>query len=359
MNNMTKARKIMVTGMTGFIPSITTEMLLENDYEVVGFDNLSNSSPESLRRVEKVSGRKISDFEVLDMRDAEGMNRFFARHSDTFAVIHFAGLKAVGDSKSRPQEYYLNNFVGSMNVYAAMMNHGIGNIVFSSSATVYQGQSADKMPLTEDLPLLAELDCAYAKTKLYNEGMLRDYFTAKLLQNVMVLRYFNPAGAHPSGEIGEVPNGIPNNLFPRMGLVALGTESKLTRMTLWGMDYPIPANLILPERPDDRSCRRDYIHVVDLARAHIHALDHFDGYTVLNIGTGVPYSVLQAIDTYRRISGREMPVDDLGRRGGDAAVSYADPSKALRVLGFRTELGIEDMCRDDWKFRVKNPNGYR
>ncbi|RRJ83897.1 UDP-glucose 4-epimerase GalE [Aestuariirhabdus litorea] len=334
--------KILVTGGAGYIGSHTCVELIEAGFELLVIDNLSNSSRESLRRVEQITGTNVA-FEQIDIRDADALNRLFSEHAFD-AVIHFAGLKAVGESCELPLEYYQNNVTGTLNLCLAMKAHGCRNLVFSSSATVY-GDPAS-LPITEDFPLSATNP--YGRSKLIIEEMLRDLSLADTGWNILLLRYFNPAGAHPSGLIGEDPNGIPNNLMPYISQVAIG---KLSQLQVFGGDYDTI----------DGTGVRDYIHVVDLARGHLKALEHLDrspGCKAYNLGVGSGYSVLQMVAAFASASGREIPYRIVDRRAGDIASCYADAGLAARELGWRAELGLDAMVRDGWNWQQSNPDGF-
>jgi UDP-glucose 4-epimerase len=335
---------ILVTGGAGYIGSHTCLELLNNGYQVTVVDNLSNSSRESLNRVEELTGKKITFFEV-DLLDRAGLNKVFSECPEKFeAVIHFAGKKAVGESVEKPLLYYHNNITGTLILCEVMAAHGIKNIIFSSSATVY-GDPAT-VPITEDFPL----SCTnpYGRTKLMVEEILGDVHTADAEWNVCLLRYFNPVGAHESGRIGENPNGIPNNLIPYITQVAIG---KLAQLAVFGNDYPTP----------DGTGVRDYIHVVDLAAGHVKALDKLvqcPGVVVYNLGTGKGYSVLEMVQNFAEVSGREIPYRIVSRRAGDIAACYADPGKAFRELGWQARYGLREMCEDSWRWQLNNPQGF-
>jgi UDP-glucose 4-epimerase len=305
-------------------------------------DNLANSKIESLRRVEALTGKTLT-FHQADIRSTRAIKNIFAEEMID-GVIHFAGLKAVGESTEIPLAYYQNNIGGTTNLLEAMLEFGCKNIVFSSSATVYG--APESLPLNEDAPLSAVNP--YGRTKLYIEFMLRDLAAANPDWNISILRYFNPVGAHESGDIGEDPLGIPNNLMPYITKVAVG---ELERLPVFGDDYDTP----------DGTCIRDYIHVVDLARGHISALENLDrnpGLVIHNLGTGQGYSVLETIHAFEKASGQKVNYRVTDRRPGDAPAVYSDPGKAERELGWKTEKGIEDMCRDAWRWQQKNPAGY-
>ena len=333
---------ILVTGGAGYIGSHTCLELLEAGYRVVVVDNLCNSKSDSLSRVEELTGQDIQ-FHLGDLREMSEARDLFRREAID-AVIHFAGLKAVGESTEIPVAYYQNNVGGTCNLLKAMQEAGCRNIVFSSSCTVYG--APDTLPLAEDNPLSAFNP--YGRTKLVIEDMLRDLAAADPAWNISILRYFNPVGAHASGEIGEDPQGIPNNLMPYITQVAVG---ELEQLSVFGGDYDTP----------DGTCIRDYIHVVDLARGHISALKKLEenpGLITHNLGTGQGYSVLEVIKAFEQANGREIPYRVTARRPGDAPAVYSDPTKAERELGWKAEHGIEAMCRDAWSWQQKNPKGY-
>ncbi|OGR18148.1 MAG: UDP-glucose 4-epimerase GalE [Desulfobacterales bacterium GWB2_56_26] len=336
---------ILVTGGAGYIGSHTCLELLEAGYRVTVVDNLSNSSRESLNRVEQLTGKKVDFFEV-DLLDRDRLDGVFAAVTEKIeAVIHFAGKKAVGESVAKPLLYYKNNLTGTINLCEVMAAHGIKDIIFSSSATVY-GDPA-KVPIMEDFPL----SCTnpYGRTKLVVEEILRDVHHADADWNVCLLRYFNPVGAHKSGRIGEDPDGIPNNLVPYIAQVAVG---KLEKLSVFGNDYPTA----------DGTGVRDYIHVVDLARGHVKAIDRLrqrPGVVVYNLGTGKGYSVLEMVRAFAEASGREIPYRIADRRPGDIAACYADPAKALVELGWQAQLGLREMCEDTWRWQKNNPSGYQ
>ncbi len=334
---------ILVTGGAGYIGSHTVVLLQEAAHEVVIFDNLCNSNPESLNRIEQITGKRPI-FVEGDLRDPAALDSVFSSHTID-AVIHFAGLKAVGESVEKPLLYYQNNVEGSLNLFQAMQNHDCKRIVFSSSATVY-GDPAS-VPIREDFPLSATNP--YGRNKLMVEEILRDLSIADSEWQISLLRYFNPVGAHPSGLIGEDPNGIPNNLMPFVAQVAVG---KLPKLNVFGDDYPTP----------DGTGVRDYIHVMDLSAAHLKALETLDpqhGCVSYNIGTGRGYSVLEAVNAFATASGREIPYQISPRRAGDIAECYADPAFSESKLGWKAEYGIEEMVRDHWSWQSQNPEGYR
>lgn len=333
---------ILVTGGAGYIGSHTCVKLLEAGYDICVLDNLVNSKKESLERVKKITGRDFPFYEA-DLLDEEAVRNVFRNH-DIEAVIHFAGLKAVGESVSMPLRYYRNNIYGTLVLCGVMNEFGCKKMVFSSSATVYG--IADKVPVDETMPTSATNP--YGQTKLMIETILRDLCHADPEWSVVLLRYFNPIGAHESGLIGEDPNGIPNNLMPRLCNVARGKTAKLT---VWGNDYPTP----------DGTGVRDYIHVLDLARGHLAAIAKCadTGVYTYNLGTGTGYSVYDLIKTFERVNGVRIPYDDCARRPGDVASLYADCSKAFRELGWKAEKNLEDMCRDTYRFVTMNPNGLK
>jgi UDP-glucose 4-epimerase len=334
--------KVLVTGGAGYIGSHTCVELLTAGHEVVVIDNLSNSKEAALARVQEIAGRRLA-FVKADLRDRGALDAVF--RDDAFdAVIHFAGLKAVGESTEIPLDYYDNNIGGTLTLCQAMAAAGVKRLVFSSSATVY-GDPAS-VPIREDFPLSATNP--YGRTKLFIEEILRDLQRADSGWDIALLRYFNPVGAHPSGRIGEDPSGVPNNLMPCVAQVAIG---KLSQLQVFGDDYDTP----------DGTGVRDYIHVVDLARGHLAALTRLSarpGVVTYNLGTGRGYSVLEMAEAFARISGRRVPHQVAGRRPGDIAVCYADPSLAHAELGWRAELGIDDMVRDGWRWQSANPDGY-
>ena len=336
---------ILVSGGAGYIGSHTCVELLEAGYDIVAADNLCNSSREALRRVEEITGKAVP-FVEADLCDPAAVRALFARYPDITAVVHFAGLKAVGESVRKPLEYYTNNLVSTLNILNVMREYGVKNFVFSSSATVY-GDPAS-VPIREDFPTGGTTN-PYGTTKLFLERVLSDCCAADPELNVALLRYFNPIGAHPSGRIGEDPNGIPNNLVPYIAQVAVG---KLEKLHVYGDDYPTP----------DGTGVRDYIHVVDLARGHVSALKKLEtgcGLFVCNLGTGKGYSVMEVLRAYEKACGKALPYVVDPRRPGDIAECYADPKKALEEMGWKAELGIEEMCATSWNWQSANPNGYR
>lgn len=335
---------VLITGGAGYIGSHTCLELLRGGYEVSVVDDLSNSSRESLRRVQELTGGKLNFFEV-DLLDKKGLLDVFAGISGSVeAVIHFAGKKAVGESVQNPLLYYHNNISGTLNLCEVMTEYGVKNIIFSSSATVY-GDPAT-VPITEDFPLACTNP--YGRTKLMVEEILGDLHVADSDWNVCLLRYFNPVGAHASGRIGEDPSGIPNNLMPYIAQVAVG---KLEQLSVFGSDYPTA----------DGTGVRDYIHVVDLAKGHVQALAKLTGspgVVVYNLGTGQGYSVLEMVAAFGHACGKDIPYRIVGRRAGDIAICYADPGKAWRELGWKAEFGLEQMCIDHWRWQKDNPKGY-
>jgi len=334
--------KILVTGGAGYIGSHCCVELLDAGHEVVVLDNLVNSSEESLRRVEEITGKSVI-FEKVDLCDADAVEGVFKRHEFS-AVIHFAGLKAVGESCEIPLRYYENNITGTLNLLAAMKRHGVLRLVFSSSATVY-GDPAS-VPIREDFPLSATNP--YGRTKLMIEEMMRDIAAAEPEWRVILLRYFNPVGAHKSGRIGEDPAGIPNNLVPYVMQVAVGRRE---RVGVFGDDYPTV----------DGTGVRDYIHVVDLVLGHLaalNALDQTEGCVAYNLGTGTGYSVLQMVEAARKATGKQIAVEIVARRPGDIATCYADPATAADALGWRAERGLDEMIADSWRWQEANPSGF-
>jgi len=337
-----KHNTVLVTGGAGYIGSHACLELLGAGYQVVVLDNLSNSRSDSLSRVEELTGKTIQ-FHLGDLRDGAWVNELF-EHEKIDAVVHFAGLKAVGESVEKPLAYYRNNVGGTANLLEAMNEHGVKDIVFSSSCTVYGAPG--QLPIDEDFPLGAVNP--YGQTKLSIEYMLKDLAASDPAWNISILRYFNPVGAHPSGEIGEDPLGIPNNLMPALTKAVVG---ELPQLTVHGDDYDTP----------DGSCIRDYIHVVDLAKGHLNALRKLEenpGLIIHNLGTGRGYSVLEVIAAFEQATGRKVNYRIGPRRPGDAPEVYADPARAVMDLGWKAERGIEDMCRDAWNWQSKYPKGY-
>ncbi|POR55903.1 UDP-galactose 4-epimerase [Paraburkholderia eburnea] len=333
---------ILVTGGAGFIGSHTCVELLNGGYDVVAVDNLVNSREESLARVERITGKPVT-FYNADVRDAQALTRIFEAHKIT-GVIHFAALKAVGESVAKPIEYYRNNLDGLLVVLDVMRQHGVKQFVFSSSATVYGVPK--RSPIDETFPLSATNP--YGQSKLIAEQILRDVVISDPSWRIAVLRYFNPVGAHESGLIGEDPAGIPNNLMPFVAQVAVG---KLEKLRVFGGDYPTP----------DGTGVRDYIHVVDLAQGHLKALDalvkHDAGFTV-NLGTGRGYSVLEVVKAFEAASGKPVPYEIVARRPGDIAECYANPATAEKLIGWKAQFGIERMCVDHWRWQENNPRGF-
>lgn len=334
---------ILVTGGAGYIGSHTVLQLLETDHHVIVLDNLCNSSEESLRRVEELTGKSVT-FIRGDICDAEQMNALFSQHQID-SVIHFAGLKAVGESVEKPLMYYQNNVYGTLVLCDAMKQHKVKNLVFSSSATVYGDPTS--LPLHENMPT-GQPTNPYGQSKLMVELILRDLNKSDASWNIALLRYFNPAGAHPSGRIGEDPNGIPNNLMPFITQVATGKREQLS---VFGGDYDTP----------DGTGVRDYIHVEDLANGHLKALDKLadnPGLVTYNLGTGQGYSVLDMIKEFEKQSGQSVPYQIVARREGDVAACYADPKVAATELGWEAQKGLPEMCRDAWNWQSNNPEGY-
>ena len=335
---------ILVTGGAGYIGSHTCVELVEAGYDIVVADNLSNSCEEAVHRVEHIVGKSIP-FVKAELTHADEVEELFERFGDIDAVIHFAGLKAVGESVAKPLEYYYNNLTCTLEVLKAMRRHNVKNFVFSSSATVYG--DPERVPISEDFPTGGTTN-PYGTTKLFQERILMDYCAADPTMNVALLRYFNPIGAHESGLIGEDPRGIPNNLVPYIAQVAVG---KLEKLHVYGDDYPT----------HDGTGVRDYIHVVDLARGHVAALRKLAqncGLFTCNLGTGKGYSVLEVLHAYEKACGKTLPYVIDPRRPGDIAECYADPAKARDELGWEAKYGIEEMCASSWKWQSANPNGY-
>ena len=334
---------ILVTGGAGYIGSHTSIELLQPGYDIVIVDNFCNSKPESLNRIEELTGKKPKFYEV-DILDRKGLNKVFDENNIE-AVIHFAGLKAVGESVEKPIEYYENNISGTLVLCDVMRKHNVKKIVFSSSATVY-GMN-NKVPFSEDMPTASATN-PYGSTKLFIEQILSDIYVSDNEWSVALLRYFNPIGAHESGRIGEDPNGIPNNLMPYITQVAVGKRKELS---VFGNDYDT----------HDGTGVRDYIHVVDLAKGHLKAVGKVlssNGVEAYNLGTGIGYSVLDVVNSFEKASGQKVPYKIVERRAGDIATCYADATKALRELGWKAEKNLDDMCRDSWRWQKNNPNGY-
>lgn len=337
-------KKILVTGGAGYIGSHTCVELLNEGYNVVVVDNLYNSNEKALERVKQITGKELT-FYKADILDREALTDIFEKEKDIEAVVHFAGYKAVGESVEKPIEYYYNNITGTLVLCDVMRKHGVKNIIFSSSATVY-GDPA-MIPITEECPKKSPTN-PYGQTKTMLEQVLMDINTSDPEWNVILLRYFNPIGAHKSGLIGEDPKGIPNNLLPYVSQVAIGRHPYVR---VFGNDYDTP----------DGTGVRDYIHVVDLARGHVKAIEKFKenkGVLIYNLGTGKGYSVLQIISAFSKVCGKELPYEIVERRAGDLAAYYCSPTKAKEELGWEAEYGIEEMCADSWRWQSQNPNGY-
>ncbi|MHC5529886.1 UDP-glucose 4-epimerase GalE [Priestia megaterium] len=333
---------ILVTGGAGYIGSHTSVELLNADYELIILDNFSNSKKESLNRIRDITGKDFTFYEV-DLLNREDLEKVFL-DNQIDAVIHFAGLKAVGESVSIPLHYYHNNITGTIILCDVMQKYGVKNLVFSSSATVYG--MPNSVPITEDFPLCSTNP--YGRTKQMIEEIIRDIYVSDEKWSVALLRYFNPIGAHSSGLIGEDPNGIPNNLMPYITQVASG---KLKELKVFGNDYPT----------NDGTGVRDYIHVVDLAIGHIRALEKImsiTGVEAYNLGTGKGYSVLEMVDTFEKVSGKTISYSIVGRRPGDISTCFANPSKAKEELNWVAKRGIKEMCEDSWRWQSTNPNGY-
>ncbi len=337
---------ILVSGGAGYIGSHTVLALLEKGYDVVVFDNYANSCPESIRRVEELTGKKVKLYES-DMMDEKAIEKIFGENPDITALIHFAGLKAVGESVAKPIEYYENNIGGTLNLLKVMRAHNVKNIIFSSSATVYG--TPEKVPISEDAPK-GTCTNPYGWTKSMIEQILTDVYTSDNDWKVVLLRYFNPIGAHPSGRIGEDPQGIPNNLVPYIAQVAVGRREQVN---VFGNDY----------KTHDGTGVRDYIHVCDLADGHVKALEKLEkslgGVQIYNLGTGIGYSVLDVIKAYEKACGKTLKYAICPRRAGDIDENYSDPAKALKELGWKAKYSIDDMCRDSWNWQSNNPFGYK
>lgn len=335
--------RVLLAGGAGYIGAHTAVALVEAGHDVLVVDDLSNSSAEAVARVEQITGAAVPLLSA-DARDVDALTAFVREHAPVDAVIHLAGLKAVGESVAEPVRYYDVNLGSSLAILKVMAAEEIPTIVFSSSATVYG--EPESLPLSEESPTGIDLANPYGKTKRIIEEILKDAAAADPRLRAVSLRYFNPVGAHPSGLIGEDPTGIPNNLMPYVARVAVGT---LDRVGVFGDDYDTP----------DGTGQRDYIHVADLAAGHVAALERArEGYEVYNLGTGTPVSVLELIAAFERASGKQIPREILPRRAGDVAASYCDPSKAQRDLGWSATLTIDDACRDSWNWQSKNPSGY-
>ncbi|MBM6648611.1 UDP-glucose 4-epimerase GalE [Bacillus sp. RIT 809] len=334
---------ILITGGAGYIGSHTCIELLNNNYKIIVVDNLSNSSIESLNRVKEITGKQFK-FYNESILNREKMNEIFLENNIE-AVIHFAGFKAVGESTTIPLTYYYNNIISTIILCDVMQKHNVKKFIFSSSATVYGIPKTS--PITEEFPL--SVTNPYGQTKLMIEQIMRDVAKADGEWSIALLRYFNPFGAHQSGRIGEDPNGIPNNLMPYVTQVAVG---KLKELNIFGNDYPTR----------DGTGVRDYIHVVDLAKGHVKALEKVletTGIDAYNLGTGKGYSVLEMVNAFEKVSGKKIPYKIIGRRPGDVAICFADVSKAKRELGWEAEYGLEEMCIDSWRWQVDNKNGYQ
>ncbi len=334
--------KILLTGGAGFIGSCTAVELISSGHEVVIADNFSNSSPVVIERLKQITGKDIKSYNI-DIADTALCDKMFSAENFD-AVIHFAGYKAVGESCLKPLMYYRNNIDTTLSLLECMKKYNVFNFVFSSSATVYG--IPERVPLTEDM----KTSCTnpYGWTKLMNEQILRDAASADDNLSIVLLRYFNPIGAHESGLIGEAPNGIPNNLMPYIAQVAIGKREKLY---VFGNDYPT----------HDGTGVRDYIHVTDLARGHVDAINYAEthkGVETVNLGTGIGYSVLDIVESFEKVNGIKIPYEIVGRRPGDIATCFADPSKAKKLFGWTAKKSIDDMCRDTWHWQTKNPNGY-
>ena len=337
-------KKILLAGGAGYIGSHTAVELLNSGYEVIIADNYSNSCPEAVRRVEEITEKSIKTYEI-DIRDRQKLENVFTENQID-AVIHFAGLKAVGESVEKPVLYYRNNIDTTLSLLECMEKFNVNNIIFSSSATVYGEENP--VPYTEDMKR-GTCTNPYGWTKVMMEQILED--TAKANENISVvlLRYFNPIGAHESGKIGEDPKGIPNNLMPYVSQVAVGKREKLT---IFGRDYNTP----------DGTCTRDYIHVVDLAKGHVKAVEYIfnhKGTEIFNLGTGTPYSVTEIVETFEKVNNVKVNHVYGDRRAGDLPECYANADKALKILGWKTEKTLADMCRDSWNWQKNNPDGYR
>lgn len=335
---------ILLAGGAGYIGSHTALELLNSRYSVIVADNYSNSCPEAIKRVEKITGKSVKTYE-LDITNSDKLDKVF-QDNKIDAVIHFAGLKAVGESVTEPVKYYRNNIDTTLTLLETMKKHDVKNIIFSSSATVYGAENS--VPYKEDMKR-GTCSNPYGWTKAMMEQIFEDTANADGRLSVVILRYFNPIGAHDSGLIGEDPQGIPNNLMPYISQVAVG---KLKQLTVYGNDYPTP----------DGTCRRDYIHVVDLAKGHVKAIEYVmqnSGVEIFNLGTGIPYSVTEIVTAFERVNNLKINYVYGKRRDGDLSDCYANADKALQVLGWKTEKSLEDMCRDSWNWQKNNPEGYR
>lgn len=335
---------ILLAGGAGYIGSHTALELLNSGYSVIVADNYSNSCPEAIKRVEKITGKLVKTYE-LDITNSGKLDKVF-QDNKIDAVIHFAGLKAVGESVTEPVKYYRNNIDTTLTLLETMKKHDVRNIIFSSSATVYGAENS--VPYKEDMKR-GTCTNPYGWTKAMMEQIFEDTANADSRLSVVILRYFNPIGAHDSGLIGEDPQGIPNNLMPYISQVAVG---KLKQLTVYGNDYSTP----------DGTCRRDYIHVVDLAKGHVKAIEYVmqnSGVEIFNLGTGIPYSVTEIVTAFERVNNLKINYVYGKRRDGDLPDCYANADKALQVLGWKTEKSLEDMCRDSWNWQKNNPEGYR
>ncbi|MDD6634770.1 MAG: UDP-glucose 4-epimerase GalE [Ruminococcus sp.] len=335
---------ILLAGGAGYIGSHTALELLNSGYSVIVADNYSNSCHEAIKRVEKITGKSVKTYE-LDITNSDKLDKVF-QDNKIDAVIHFAGLKAVGESVTEPVKYYRNNIDTTLTLLETMKKHDVKNIIFSSSATVYGAENS--VPYKEDMKR-GTCTNPYGWTKAMMEQIFEDTANADGRLSVVILRYFNPIGAHDSGLIGEDPQGIPNNLMPYISQVAVG---KLKQLTVYGNDYPTP----------DGTCRRDYIHVVDLAKGHVKAIEYVmqnSGVEIFNLGTGIPYSVTEIVTAFERVNNLKINYVYGKRRDGDLPDCYANADKALQVLGWKTEKSLEDMCRDSWNWQKNNPEGYR
>lgn len=334
--------KILLTGGAGYIGSHAAVELLDQGYEIVIMDNLSNSNIECLERIKEITGKSFAFYKV-DLLEYDLMNQIFKEHSID-AVIHFAGLKSVGESVKAPLDYYLNNISGTVNLCSLMKKYGVNKMVFSSTAAVYG--NPDRVPIDESFPVSPA--SPYGRSKLMIEEILRDVYHSDPSWRIAILRYFNPIGAHHSGRIGEDPNGIPDNLVPYITQVAVGKREKLQ---VFGNDYDTP----------DGTGVRDYIHVVDLVKGHLKALEYIEkkkGIEVINLGTGTGYSVLEIVGNFREVTGRPVDYQITARRTGDPGVTYANPKKAEIILGWKAEKNLKDMCQDSWNWQSRNPDGY-
>ncbi len=337
--------KTLITGGAGYIGSHTVLALLEAGRKVIVLDNFSNSSPESLKRVSEITGKSLNLIEA-DLTNRQTLNKIFSENEDISSVIHFAALKAVGESTTEPLKYYRNNVSGSILLLDEMQKAGVKKLVFSSSCTVYG--EPEKVPISESFPV-GKVSSPYGRTKYMMEGIIADFAASDTDFSCGVLRYFNPVGAHASGKIGEDPNGIPDNLVPFVCQVATG---KLEKLRIFGNDYPTP----------DGTAIRDYLHVVDLADAHLKALDVLDSSEqgfVCNLGTGRGSSVLEVIAAFEKANDIEIPFEFASRRAGDVTEAWADPAFAKQFLGWKTKYGLEEMLADAWRWQSQNPNGYR